>query len=62
LVRLDARSPDRLLAALRRGHPVVVARIADERVCLDLRTVADTDDGAMLLAVIGAALDTRGSA
>ncbi len=38
-VALAVRSPDRALTALRRGTPIVVARIADDRVLLDLRTV-----------------------
>ena len=51
LVRVESTSPDRLLAALRQGRTVVVARIADDRVCLDPRTVAEDDDDALAAAV-----------
>ena len=47
LVRVESPSPDQLLAALRHGRTVVIARIADDRVCLDLRTVAEDDDDAL---------------
>jgi L-seryl-tRNA(Ser) seleniumtransferase len=42
---IRGRSPDRTLAALRRGDPIVIARVADDQVVLDLRTVApEVDD------------------
>jgi L-seryl-tRNA(Ser) seleniumtransferase len=42
---LRTRSATRTLAALRRGTPAVIARIDDDRVILDLRTVPpDADD------------------
>ena len=51
-VALAARSADRLLAALRdRGDVVVIGRIEDGRVVLDLRTVADEDDDTLARAV-----------
>jgi len=56
---LAARSADRLLRGLRTGDPVVVGRIADGRVLLDLRTVPPDDDDA-LAAAIGRALDAPG--
>jgi L-seryl-tRNA(Ser) seleniumtransferase len=40
-VALAVRSPDRVVAALRRGSPCVIARIEDGRVVLDLRTVLE---------------------
>ena len=40
-VALGVRSPDRVVAALRRGSPCVIARIEDGRVVLDLRTVLE---------------------
>ena len=40
-VALAVRSPDRVVAALRRGSPCVIARIEDGRVILDLRTVLE---------------------
>lgn len=57
LVRIDAPSPDRLLTALRHAQPIVVARIADDRVCLDLRTVDPADDGSLVQALIHASQD-----
>ena len=47
-----------LESALRLGAPAVVARLADGRVLLDLRTVLPDDDDA-LASAIGAALRTR---
>jgi L-seryl-tRNA(Ser) seleniumtransferase len=44
VVRLTVAHPDALAAALRGGEPPVIVRIADDRVIVDLRTVADTDD------------------
>ncbi len=41
LVALSVDSPDAFLAKLRSGDPPVVARIEDERVVFDLRTVLD---------------------
>ncbi len=54
LVRVSAASPDALLAGLREGDPVVIARIADDRVCLDPRTIAAHEDDALLAAVLAA--------
>ena len=54
LVRVESASPDRLLDGLRQGRTVVVARIADDRVCLDPRTVAEDDDDALAAAVVSA--------
>jgi L-seryl-tRNA(Ser) seleniumtransferase len=42
-----ARSASNLLAELRRGDPCVVARIADDALLLDLRTVDPADDPAL---------------
>lgn len=50
-IRGDAQ---RIEERLRLGHPVVIARIADDRVVLDLRTIGADD--ATLVAVIKAAL------
>jgi L-seryl-tRNA(Ser) seleniumtransferase len=44
-IGLMSRSAARTLAALRRGQPSVIGRIADGRVVLDLRTVDPGDDG-----------------
>jgi L-seryl-tRNA(Ser) seleniumtransferase len=51
LVRLDTGAPDRVLAALRAGRPPLIARIVDDRVCLDLRTVPEVDDDVVVRAV-----------
>jgi L-seryl-tRNA(Ser) seleniumtransferase len=54
LVRIEAASPDHLLAALRLGRPAVVARIVDDRVCLDPRTVSAEEDA--LVSAVAAAM------
>ncbi|HET7471719.1 MAG TPA: L-seryl-tRNA(Sec) selenium transferase, partial [Candidatus Limnocylindrales bacterium] len=54
-VALDVRSPDRLLERLRTGDPVVIGRIEDGRVLLDLRTVPPESDEALVAAVRAAA-------
>jgi hypothetical protein len=43
-VALDGRSADRLLTAIRRGTPPVVARIESAAVILDMRTVEPSRD------------------
>ena len=58
-VALRARSANRLLAALRDGSPIVVGRIVDGRVVLDLRTVEPARDEA-LAAAVGAGTRRRG--
>jgi len=50
-VAVNARSPDRLLAALRRGDPAVIGRIEDGSAVFDLRTVEPVDDDALLAAL-----------
>ena len=44
----------RMATALRAGDPPVIARIVDERVALDLRSVLPEDDEALARAVLGA--------
>jgi len=51
---LAARSPDRLLAALRAGEPAVLGRIEDGRVVLDLRTVDPQADRELPMALADA--------
>ena len=41
----------RLAAALRRGHPPVLARIEEDRCCIDLRTVLRGQDDQLQLAI-----------
>jgi len=50
-IALRGRSPNRLLASLRHGTPIVVGHIVDDRVVLDLRTVGPAQDGALAAAV-----------
>ena len=45
------QSATRVLAALRAGTPIVIGRIADDRVVLDLRTVDPARDGNLATAV-----------
>ena len=44
-------------ARLRRGRPAVVARIHDDRVVLDLRTVPERDDATLAEALVRASQD-----
>ncbi len=53
-IALAARSGERLLAALRRAEPAVLARIDDGRVLLDLRTVEPGADDELAGAIEGA--------
>jgi L-seryl-tRNA(Ser) seleniumtransferase len=46
-------SADALAAALRRGSPPVVARVAENRLLVDLRTVPPEDEPALLAALAG---------
>jgi L-seryl-tRNA(Ser) seleniumtransferase len=50
-IGLWERSPDAIERALRHARPPVIARIEDDRVLLDLRTVAEPDDDALLAAL-----------
>ena len=50
-VRVSGRSPDEIASALRRSRPPVVARVADDRLVLDLRTVRQADEVALLRAL-----------
>jgi L-seryl-tRNA(Ser) seleniumtransferase len=54
---IRAGSPNRALAELRRGEPCIVARIADDALVIDLRTVEPADDPALgraIAALVGA--------
>ena len=53
-VALSAASAARAVGALRRADPPVIARIIDDRVVLDLRSVLPEHDDALASAVIGA--------
>jgi L-seryl-tRNA(Ser) seleniumtransferase len=52
VVAVAHASPDALLAALRRQPMPVIARIEDDRVCLDPRTIAEAEDQTVVDAVI----------
>jgi L-seryl-tRNA(Ser) seleniumtransferase len=49
LLALDARKPNQLAARLRAQDPPIVARVAENQVLLDPRTVPAADDEALLL-------------
>ncbi len=51
---LTVPSPDDMAARLRRGRPPVVARIEDDRLLFDPRTVLPEQDEALLAAIIAA--------
>jgi hypothetical protein len=51
LVALTVRSPDTLLAALRRHEPPVIARAADGAVLFDPRTLGEGELGVVADAV-----------
>jgi L-seryl-tRNA(Ser) seleniumtransferase len=54
-VALAAPDPSSLAAALRAGDPPVVARIVDDRLLLDVRTVLPGEEGALVESVLEAA-------
>ncbi len=49
LLALQTPKPEHMLARLRRMHPPILARIHDERIVLDARTVLPEQDGALLV-------------
>ena len=51
LVALDVAHPDRLAATLRAADPPVVARIEEDRLVLDPRTVLPEEERELLRAV-----------
>src|SRR4029079_3159612 len=51
LAAARGRSADRLLAALRAGDPIIIGRIEDGRVVVDLRTVPPRLDDDLSLAI-----------
>ena len=58
-VALTAASAARAVGALRRADPPVIARIVDDRVVLDLRSVLPEDDERLAAAVSGALAKAR---
>lgn len=59
LIATDDRSPEDVLAGLRAAEPPVVARIVDDRVALDLRTVFAGEEDALRAAVVEACGEGR---
>ena len=51
VVRVDGVSPDELNARLRRHEPPVIARVKDDAVVLDMRTLMDGDDKVIVSAL-----------
>ena len=51
LLALQVRNPDRLVGELRLSHPPVIARLQDDRVVFDPRTVLPEEEKALLEAV-----------
>jgi L-seryl-tRNA(Ser) seleniumtransferase len=49
VLALDFEKPDVFLARLRRARPAIVARVEDERVLIDPRTVLPKQEGALLV-------------
>lgn len=59
VLALTAPSPDRLLAGLRRQNPPIIARLQENRVVLDPRTVLPEQEGALLSGLKQALETTR---
>jgi L-seryl-tRNA(Ser) seleniumtransferase len=58
LFALPVAQPDRLLAQLRHGNPPVIARIEEDMVVLDPRTVLADQEGALLVALQNAIVES----
>ena len=52
-VALEGMSTQEMERALRRARPPVIARIQDERLVLDLRTVSEDLESALVAALAG---------
>ncbi|MEZ0241196.1 MAG: L-seryl-tRNA(Sec) selenium transferase, partial [Chloroflexota bacterium] len=61
-IRIVTSSPQRLLAALRSGDPAVIARIEQDHVILDFRTVDPGEDASLAAALDAALAGARGAA
>jgi seryl-tRNA(Sec) selenium transferase len=61
LLRVVARgqSAQQMAAALRKGEPPVVARVADDALVLDLRTVGVEEEDALAEALVRIATDNE---
>jgi L-seryl-tRNA(Ser) seleniumtransferase len=60
-IAIGGLAPQRLLASLRAGEPAVIARVVDDEVVLDLRTVEPRDDEALGKAIRAAVSALTGS-
>ena len=60
LVTLESENPDRMAAAMRAGVTPVVARIKDDRLVMDPRTVLPEEENALLSVVSEVAGLARG--
>ena len=60
LVALQEPSPERLASSLRHADPPVIARVEDERLVLDPRTVQPEEEDTLLEIVIAAAQEREG--
>lgn len=49
LIALDVKKPDQFLARLRKSRPPIIARVEDDRVLIDPRTVLPQQEGALLV-------------
>ena len=49
LLAFTVPQPNRFLARLRAAHPPIIARIQDNKVVLDPRTVLPEEEGALLV-------------
>ncbi len=59
VLALEVRAPDKFMEKLRRQSPPVIARVEDERVLLDPRTVLPEQDGALLVSLMNALKSRR---
>jgi L-seryl-tRNA(Ser) seleniumtransferase len=53
LVRITVPAPARLDRELRAAEPPVVARVADDRLVIDLRTVQPEEEATLLKTLLG---------
>jgi L-seryl-tRNA(Ser) seleniumtransferase len=51
LLALDIKKPDQFLKQLRHSHPPIIARLQDDRVIFDPRTVPPEQEGALLVSL-----------
>lgn len=59
LVALDVDRPDAFLARLRRSHPPIIARVENDQILFDPRTVLEKQEGALLVEVQNALTSWR---